>query len=53
MTGSRPDPGAAPESAVARPAGALMPIRATHGHNLDHVDLHALLIEVWNRMARG
>jgi len=28
-------------------------MRLKHGHHLDHVDLHALLIEVWNRLAKG
>ncbi len=52
MTTSGPDP-LAGSTATPAPAGALARIRAVHGHNLDHVDLHALLIEVWNRLDRG
>jgi SAM-dependent methyltransferase len=33
--------------------GQLARIQQQHGHDLRHVDMHSLLIELWNRLQRG
>ena len=53
MSTPSPEPAAQTKAVQPLPAGALSRIRTSRKHDLGHVDLHSLLIEVWERLERG